>query len=397
MSNQTVTPQSATTQAPKPSQSAKSREKRRRKQGFFCIWHGMNASRWRELHRLHPEIYPEFWLRCRSIDCFVRLNSLQEWICERLYSRAIDNTIVADPPVFVLGHWRSGTTLLHELLTLNPRFASPTMYQVLFSGHFLLTESWMTTLTSWLVPKTRPMDNMAAHWNMPQEDEVALLLRTLISPYMMLLFPKRRDLYEPFFELEGLPTAQLNLWIEEFLRFIKSLTYRYRKPLVLKSPPHTYRVPLLLRLFPQARFVYIYRHPVVVYQSSMHLRRVIFRENGMSPFEEQIHVEDVCRTYEHCIERYESTKHLIPPGQLCEVRFEDLEAEPVREMSRVYQELQLTDWPAAQSAIETWLPQHYAYRKNQYQVDKATIHMLATRWKNSFDRYGYDPWSVRGE
>ncbi|WP_427846519.1 sulfotransferase [Aromatoleum aromaticum] len=34
------------------------------------------------------------------------------------------------PPIFVLGHWRSGTTHLHNLLSLDPQFAYPNFYQV---------------------------------------------------------------------------------------------------------------------------------------------------------------------------------------------------------------------------------------------------------------------------
>src|SRR5262249_33511021 len=42
-------------------------------------------------------------------------------------------------PIFILGHWRSGTTLLHELLALDDRLLSPTTFQCFNPQRFLLT------------------------------------------------------------------------------------------------------------------------------------------------------------------------------------------------------------------------------------------------------------------
>jgi hypothetical protein len=56
------------------------------------------------------------------------------------YGRLIDETWIDQPPVFIIGHWRSGTTYLHELMHLDSRFVSPTTYQCFAPHHFLLTQ-----------------------------------------------------------------------------------------------------------------------------------------------------------------------------------------------------------------------------------------------------------------
>ena len=63
-------------------------------------------------------------------------------------------------PLFIIGHWRSGTTFLHELMYLDKRFVSPTTYQCFAPHHCLLTEGLMNALGGWLMPKQRPMDNI---------------------------------------------------------------------------------------------------------------------------------------------------------------------------------------------------------------------------------------------
>ncbi len=44
------------------------------------------------------------------------------------------------PPIVVLGHWRSGITHLHNLLALDERFAAPRYSQVLIPDTFLTGE-----------------------------------------------------------------------------------------------------------------------------------------------------------------------------------------------------------------------------------------------------------------
>ena len=63
--------------------------------------------------------------------------------------------------MFILGHWRSGTTLLHYLLAQDAeRFSFANTYQVVNPYTFLCTEETNTRRFARLVPSTRPMDNM---------------------------------------------------------------------------------------------------------------------------------------------------------------------------------------------------------------------------------------------
>ena len=96
-----------------------------------------------------------------------------------------------EPPIFILGHWRSGTTLLHELLVQDPRHTFPNTYQCFDPCHFLLTERLVRRYCNWLLPARRIMDNMPVGWERPQEDEFALALLGQPSPYLTIAFPNR--------------------------------------------------------------------------------------------------------------------------------------------------------------------------------------------------------------
>jgi len=358
-------------------------------QGFFCVWHGLTFGRFLQFMAQRPRLHWQWSLKLASIAAGSVINSAEALIENLRFGRAIANTEITQPPVFILGHWRSGTTLLHNLMSLDPQFASPNMYQVLFPSHFLTTEKIVTRLTNWLVPKTRPMDNMPAAWSMPQEDELALMLLCGHSGYMMMAFQGDRSKYGHLFDVNDMsPQAQAE-WKAALLFFIKKMTYKSRRAILLKSPTHTYRVSTLMEMFPNAKFVYIHRNPYEVYRSTLHLRRAVFTDNGLAPPNFEGYEADMAVTYEHCIRTYEQTKNLIPAGQLHEVRFEALEADPYGEMRNIYEGLNLSNWDTVAPAIRAQLPELARYRKNTFSMDEASKRRIYERLRWIFELYGY--------
>jgi len=143
--------------------------------------------------------------------------------------------------LFIIGHWRTGTTLVHELMALDKRHTYPTTYECIDPNHFLLTEKLASRFLRFLLPAQRPMDNMVMGWDRPQEDEFALCNLGQPSPYLTIAFPNCPPQYPEYFDLEDLSPEALSRWKECFIRFLKQVTLRNPKRIVLKSPTHTYR------------------------------------------------------------------------------------------------------------------------------------------------------------
>lgn len=337
-----------------------------------------------------PPMHWKWSLKIASIAAASVSNSIQATIEHLRFSRAIEQTQITEPPVFILGHWRSGTTLLHNLMSLDPQFTFPNMYEVLFPTHFLTTEKLLTRLTGWLVPKTRPMDNMPAAWDMPQEDELALLLLCGHSGYQMLAFPSQPEKFVPLFDADNLSAQQRAELKASLLFFMKKLTYKQKRAVLLKSPTHTFRVPLLLEMSPNAKFVYIHRNPYEVYRSTLHLRRAVITDNSLAPFNFQGYEEEAFQLYESCIRKYESTKQLIPAGQLHELSFDALESDPYGELKQIYRTLNLSGWEGVEPAIKAQLPELASYRKNSFSMDETSKRRIYERLRWMFDLYGYD-------
>ncbi|MEJ7591593.1 MAG: sulfotransferase [Planctomycetaceae bacterium] len=272
---------------------------------------------------------------------------------------------------------------------MDPELTYPNLYQCMYPGHFLLTESIITRLTKSLIPKTRPMDNIPITWHTPQEDEIAIAIDCGLSPYLMLAFHMRQDIYGRFFDPREMTEVERTIWKGSLLRLIQKLTIRKNRSVVLKSPSHTYRVATLLEMFPNAKFVYIYRDPYAVYNSTMHLRQTMFSENALYPPDVEGSEDEMVMMYEKCIRTYEETKSLIPRGNLHEVRFEDLENDPLGEVAQTYKALGLSSWPSVEPLIKAEIPELTAYKKNRFRMDREKMKKIYQRIGWIFNQYGY--------
>jgi len=370
--------------------SASSNKPVRHSQRGLVIWHGMRMRDFRKLRQVGADLHWSQMHRILPTLGMLPYNSVMEKVEGWRFEKKLAETEVK-PPLFVLGHWRSGTTLLHNLLTLDDRYTYPNLYQCIFPHHFLSTEKAMAGLTSWLVPKRRPMDNMETGWKLPQEDELALLLTTTYSPYRNLAFQGHRERYEDYFDFKSADPQEREQWKAAMMRFMKKITLRTGKPIITKSPGHTYRVEILREMFPEAKFVYIHRHPYDVIRSTIHLRAVMFQTNALGKINMENHDELVYQAYEQCIRTYEEDKKNIPEGHLYELKYEEFEKDLLGHMQQVYQNLQLPDFEYVRPKIEQYVAGQKEYKKNVFPTDEALADVVNTRMKFVLDKYGYDP------
>ena len=345
---------------------------------------------WRLLRENGFAVDAVYWHRAAVITALSAVNAVHRWR-ERRFDAAIAATPLAEPPLFVLGHWRSGTTHLHNLFAQDTiHFAYANTYQVINPHTFLTTEALNTRLFAGLLPATRPMDNVALSFESPQEDEFAPLLMTGLSPYLGVTFPRRDDAYAPYLSFRDAPPDDVETWARAFTWFLKKLTFKYGRRLVLKSPTHTARVRLLLRLFPDARFVHIHRHPYEVFQSFRHYYDTAMWFTYLQRPDLDAIDDVIVRRYTALHDALFDDVPDIPAGQFHEVRYDDLERDPVEVLRGTYQALDLGDFTAAEPAIRAYLGTVRGYEKNQFPpLEPECKARVAAEWRRSFERWGY--------
>ena len=248
------------------------------------------------------------------------------------------------PPVFVLGYYRSGTTHLQYLLDCDPQLYSPQWAQTLAPQGFVLSWSLLRALFIPFMPATRPVDALAFGPDVPSEDDFALCNWALASSLPgRSVVPHAHRFYDRFHDLRALTPAERARWSDYQLAFTHKLTFVARgRRLLLKTPSHTARLETLLELFPGAKFIHITRHPQAVLRSNMTLASIVLRRYALQPALPADEMQDhLASEYLGTERRYLAMRSQVPPGQLAEIRFQDLLADPLGEIRRVYATLGL--------------------------------------------------------
>ena len=346
---------------------------------------------WRLLRENRFAVAPAYWHRAAFITLTSLVNSWNWRRERRRYGEAIDKVQIDIPPLFILGHWRSGTTLLQYLFAQDTsQFNFANTYQVVNPRTFLTTEEVITRRFARLVPPTRPMDNMELSFRSPQEDEFAILLLTLCSPYLGISFPSRFDHYSKYLTFREAPVEETERWKEAFVWFCRKLSLNKQTALLLKSPAHTARVRLLLEMFPDARFVHIHRDPYRVFQSQKHFFDTAIWYTYLQKPDVSSIDNGILQRYRSMYDAFFEDVKLVPEEHYCEVRFDDLERDPVRVVRGIYDKLSLPGFDSFQPKLTSYVKSLSGYQKNRFAtLDEKSRKRVAESWTRNFQQWGY--------
>lgn len=345
----------------------------------------LNTNAWRRLCELYADQRISPVLKLQYYFAGAWFSAL-----ERLaYGLSNAPTVLPDL-VFVIGHWRSGTTFLHEMLCMNPCFNFPTTYACMNPQVFPITEATILR-RSGDQSVLRPMDKMSISLASPQEDEFALLALGAPSPYEGLLFPRVSERGMAVADPDDLPETQQQEWIRVFIRFLCQVATRKPGcPVILKSPTHSYRVKLLLRLFPNARFVHVVRNPLEVYSSTVNMWQTLYSLYALTDLpNKDVLIRRVIDNWISLEEKLDAAIPSLGKNNYVQITYESLTTHPVREMERIYTKLKLDGFSMALPHIQSYLTSRVHFEKNRFDLAPDSAKSIFLAWRHIFDKYGY--------
>lgn len=336
--------------------------------------------------RIHPSRLP--WA-CAT-TCAAPFNTALCGLQQLIYGRRIRRTDPVAPPIFILGHWRTGTTFLQELLSCAPGLTSPSNYQVYATNHFLLTESLVVRYLRFLLPARRPMDNVTLQWDSPQEDEWARITMGLPSPYLRIAFSAEDPPHNEYLDMDGLSAADVEAWKSGFDWFLRAITLRTGQRVVFKSPHNTGRLQLLHQMYPDARFLHVTRHPFTFFPSTLRMHRAFDASQSLQSAPEADGLERyVLKTGRRIFDAYLAQREGIPGNQIMDVRFEDLVTSPLDTMRAIYQRLDLGDVTPALAEFEKHVAPRKNYVRNRHHLPAYWEGEIRREWAQYFESFGY--------
>jgi hypothetical protein len=300
--------------------------------------------------------------------------------------------ITIEKPIFIIGHWRSGTTFLQYLLGKDTNLGYVSTMETLDPSIFLKYDKLLGTIVANSLPEKRPMDNLEMGTNLPYEEEYAIANLSPYSFYHAWYFPRAIDRYFKRYVLyEGVERQIVDTWKHVYQSFLKKIAYKHPgKQIVLKSLVNTAKIKLLLEMFPDAKFIHQYRNPYEVYASTWKLYDSILPLFSFQHIDKEAFDKSILNIYRQLTEKYLRERHLIPKENLIELRYEEFVQDPYKALETIYVTFGIPSFQNARPAFEQYLKQHATYERNHYIIDEEMKKKVYQAWGFIFKEYGYE-------
>jgi hypothetical protein len=256
-------------------------------------------------------------------------------------------------PVFLFANARSGTTLLHRLMSLDEeRFVSLRLYQSIFGAVSIQRAVRALARFDRRIPG-RPLHRIVdlINWvffqgwkdihemgiDKPEEDE-AIFALSLETPAIGLVLPYLDELQELqwFDEFDAEQRRDFLDLYEDALRrhlYVGGGDKVFLNKNVLFAP----RVRSMLERFPDARFVYLIRHPCDALPSFLNMFYDTWATHSPEIAMDSPEVHALSRMAIAYLRYALDLRGHIPADQLKVVRYDDLIADPIATVAEIYQ------------------------------------------------------------
>jgi hypothetical protein len=315
------------------------------------------------------------------------------WLEMLLHSGKIRKTKIEKPPIFIVGHWRSGTTYLTNILAQDTNKAYFKADQTYTHAVFITLGKVLEKMYPSILPKKRPMDNMKMGEAEPAEEVFALGNLTRYSIIHMMAFPKKARFFAKSAFYDELGERQKKRVRKAYEKIVKKMTYYTRgKQLILKSPDNTCRINMLLEMYPDAKFIHIYRNPYKVFPSTINMYKTLFPIFSFEDIDEATNsqAEDVVLDiYEKLYVEFLESKENIPKENFIEIKYEDFVSDAKGYTEKIYKALDIPGYDETKQKIHDYIDAQKSYKTNKLDVSEKTINRINKRMKFFFDKYGY--------
>ena len=335
------------------------------------------------------------------------INRLGRWLDDRWWPDISQQKI--ERPVFIFANARSGTTMLHRLMSLDrERFASLKLYQSLFSAvcHRRLFESLARADERFLGKRLRGLvdwinKTFFTGWegihkmgiDQAEEDE-ALFVLGMNSPSVVLLIPFLDELQGSVW-FDRLEAEERKAFLDFYQDTLRRHLYASGgdRTFLNKNALFALRVRSVYERFPDARFIYLVRHPYDALPSFLHMFHekwhVHSPEIGTNSPQARALARMAVDYYTYALD----CRTLIPSDQFAVVRYEDLVADPRSAVEDLYARLDLPISDAFRARlIEATRDQRAFVSEHEYDLEQfgLTRETIYAALKDVFEEFGFE-------
>ena len=298
-------------------------------------------------------------------------------------------------PVFVVGAPRTGTTIFHDLLAMDPDNRVPLSWETSYPLPPPETASYLTDpriaqvqaeldQVDKLIPEFKKMHPMGAQ---RAQECVAITSHDFTSMIYQVQF--NVPTYERWVLENDMRSA-----LKWHRRFLQVLQWKAPgKRWALKSPQHLWHIQHIHREYPDALFVQTHRDPVKVLMSMSNLTATL-----RSLATDKVDLKDITAYYAEALATgFNNTvayrkSGMLPESQVIDLYFKDFITDQLGTVRRAYQHFDLELSDAAVGAMQSFLDGNAAdkHGKHVYSfadtgMDEGGVRALFSEYQDYFD------------
>lgn len=356
-----------------------------------CPLGGASTSNiWRLLFQNKFRVHPKYWLRLWYSMALSGI-TFPLRVIERLrFKRKIKKYQLEEDPIFIIGHWRSGTTFLHYLFAQDKSKGLVSNIEVYAPHFFLAFPKFTRKLIEISLPETRPMDEIKINADLPGEEEHSLGAIDKYGFFHSMIFPRNFKTYASYKSFEKTKPKDLVRWKRRYTHFIKKVAYKNKgKIMVLKNPANTYRVQYLKEMYPNAKYIHLYRNPYEVYASSIRFHLDTYGIFSLQTWEDEVVKKDVLDIYKELYYNWEQKIEGIPKENWIDIKYEDFIKEPMKTLEQVYKELNIKGFDENKQKYIDFIESQKDYKPLEYEFSDDFIKLVNENCDHIFKRFGY--------
>ena len=291
-------------------------------------------------------------------------------------------------PVFVFGVPRAGTTLLSNLLAVDPARRSPLTWEVddpvppptkdrLYTDPRALARLEMERKMLAARPDAGKYYRSSAVY--PNE-----CMFFINADFKALMWEGRGKL--PNYRDWLFKDADLGSTYQYHKRFLQVLQAEAPGVWNLKQPSHALWLETLLKTYPDARLVWTHRDPLTATGSFCSLMKMGSSAFGLTPDLEWIAKNYSWQAVEHA-DRIMDARARIGRDRIIDVHYADLMRDPIGSMRKLYGSLGDDFTPEAESGMRTWLADNPQDKFGKHEYKLGQFGLTPDQVRGRFERY----------
>ncbi|MDD3877507.1 MAG: sulfotransferase [Bacteroidales bacterium] len=344
---------------------------------FRLFWQGRFA--------LHPKYFFRFFLLFQAAVWSSVFGIIEHF----RYKKKIDALPLPVKPVFIVGHWRTGSTFLHQLMSLDDTFITPSVFHVTVPGCFISIEKYYKPVMYKIMDNKRPMDNVKFGPDAPQEDEFALFRLTQNSPLQHIIFPLKKTYFLCCNDNLIPDMSGIRIWEKAMVYFYKKLFFMSKKRILIKNPFHSMRIDIINSIFPDALFIHIYRNPLMLVPSTIRMWDIIANQNKLNNRWNKPGVLETVTLLRKMTDKIKTDLKGIDLNRFIEVKFEDLEENTPEQIKKIYSHLGLNYTQDFEKKILDFIEFEKGYVKNTHTLTDEEIKVIKSEMGEDMRLKGY--------